>query len=118
MKNVEEIAVGKIISVGYKFIMLDSNGFIYTIYKNEITDYKKVSVFDMFKIGEVINFVILKKNVEKNSGIGSFKQNHLNHSSEIIKAKLKETTNGFKNLYNYSQNIFEKEEINYHKCQK
>ncbi|VEU58288.1 S1 domain-containing protein [Mycoplasmopsis gallinacea] len=104
-----EIITGKVKKVfPNNIIVVDKNELEYNIVKKEISDKKQINVKSTFKVGEVINFVFLFYNKEKNMRYGSFKKNHPNFGKNNNNFMLKATKNGFKNLEAFNKATFKK----------
>ncbi|MGZ9797131.1 hypothetical protein ACXYRK_00500 [Mycoplasma sp. AC1221] len=100
--KVGDIVIAKVFKVGPQYVSLqtkDSTKFF--IYREDISDYKPCKIYDIFKIGDIVNFVCLYFNINKNYGYGSYKKNHPNELRTYGNYWLKETSKGFKNLINY-----------------
>ncbi|AKF40881.1 30S ribosomal protein S1 [Mycoplasmopsis canis UFG4] len=111
--NIGDVVIAKVVKTGNKFITTKTkDGFTFFIDKREISDFSKKNIYEMFSIGETINFIALKVTTENNQkiGYGSFKKNHPNELKENISTRLKETPNGFKNIYEHSQKMFNTED--------
>ncbi|EFF41855.1 hypothetical protein [Mycoplasmopsis alligatoris] len=92
------VAYGTITTLNEKEIIATTkDGCNFIITKNNITDWKVNSLLSEFKIGEKINFIVLKQESKK-QGIASFKLNHPQFSRSPFEYDLEETAGGFKQL--------------------
>ncbi|TDV23277.1 small subunit ribosomal protein S1 [Mycoplasmopsis mustelae] len=97
-----DIVVAKVHSIGLKYVNLwTKNATKFLILHEEVSDFKGKKIYDIFKIGDIVNFVCLSFNEEKNEGYGSYKLNHHRELKTKFSYKLKETPNGFNNLINF-----------------
>ncbi|WP_036452768.1 hypothetical protein [Mycoplasma buteonis] len=95
----KDVVTAKVIRTGSKFVVLETKeGIKFIIYKNEITDYVKTKIQDILKVKDIINFVVLKYDTTRKTGVGSFKRNHPTFMDTPFIYRLKETPSGFENL--------------------
>ncbi|QKT05493.1 RNA-binding protein [Mycoplasma sp. OR1901] len=97
-----QIKIGKVQKVFNDYVIIQTKEMEkFVIFKNEITDFNR-NINSILRQNDLINFVVLSFNKEKNEGKGSFKRNHTNELNNRVIYKLKETPSGFKNLLSYT----------------
>ncbi|MBN4084333.1 RNA-binding protein [Mycoplasma sp. CSL10166] len=97
-----KIKIGKVQKVFNDYAIIQTKELEkFVIFKNEITDFNR-NINNILRQNDLINFVVLSFNSEKNEGKGSFKRNHTNELNNRIIYKLKETPGGFKNLLSFT----------------
>lgn len=77
------------------------------ITKKNITDFSSMNLFEIFEIGQKINFVMLSNNDGKTS-VPSFKYNHPLHARSPFQYQLEETKNGYQNLKKHIEREIDK----------
>ncbi|ATO30840.1 RNA-binding protein [Mycoplasmopsis bovirhinis] len=107
-----DVVVAKVSKVTQKYIIAQTKeNQQFTILRNEISDYPNKNIYSLFEVGEMINFIALEcklNKIKQQICYGSFKKNHPNELKSRIYSKLQKTPNGFKNLYNHTQKVFNK----------
>ncbi|MFV8470580.1 hypothetical protein ACNQ2O_03160 [Mycoplasma sp. AA7A] len=116
--KVGQVVTAKVTRTGSKFALLeDKNNSKFIIYKNEVTDFYKMQVYDILQVKDIVNFVVIGYDQNTNQYIGSFKRNHPNFlksdqyfsNSKNRRNELKETKNGFANLREFTLSYIEPE---------
>ncbi|MFV8468398.1 hypothetical protein ACNQ2K_01865 [Mycoplasma sp. VS292A] len=116
--KVGQVVTAKVTRTGSKFALLeDKNNSKFIIYKNEVTDFYKMQVYDILQVKDIVNFVVIGYDQNTNQYIGSFKRNHPNFlkseqyfsNSKNRKNELKETKNGFANLRGFTLSYIDPE---------
>ncbi|MFV8515753.1 hypothetical protein [Mycoplasma sp. Z244B] len=116
--KVGQVVTAKVTRTGSKFALLeDKNNSKFIIYKNEVTDFYKMQVYDILQVKDIVNFVVIGYDQNTNQYIGSFKRNHPNFlkseqyfsNSKNRKNELKETKNGFANLREFTLSYIDPE---------
>ncbi|MFV8414238.1 hypothetical protein ACNQ17_00245 [Mycoplasma sp. Sp48II] len=116
--KVGQVVTAKVTRTGSKFALLeDKNNSKFIIYKNEVTDFYKMQVYDILQVKDIVNFVVIGYDQNTNQYIGSFKRNHPNFlkseqyfsNSKNRKNELKETKNGFTNLREFTLSYIDPE---------
>ncbi|WP_416756560.1 hypothetical protein ACM0IS_01670 [Mycoplasma aquilae ATCC BAA-1896] len=116
--KVGQVVTAKVTRTGSKFALLeDKNNSKFIIYKNEVTDFYKMQVYDILQVKDIVNFVVTGYDQNTNQYIGSFKRNHPNFlkseqyfsNSKNRKNELKETKNGFANLREFTLSYIDPE---------
>ncbi|MFV8401258.1 hypothetical protein [Mycoplasma sp. 005V] len=118
--KVGQVVTAKVTKTGSKFAILeDKNSNKFIIYKNEITDFYKMQVYDILQVKDIVNFIVIGYDQNTNQYIGSFKTNHPNFlkseqyfsNSKNRRNELKETKSGFANLKEYTLSYIDPENL-------
>ncbi|QGZ97844.1 RNA-binding protein [Mycoplasma sp. NEAQ87857] len=98
-----DVLNGRVKTIGSKYIKVElKNGAVFCITKNEITDFQKTKINQIINVNDHISFVVINFNPKYNMGNGSFKRNHPNYRRNPFNYGIKETKNGFKNLFEHT----------------
>ncbi|RIV16343.1 S1 RNA-binding domain-containing protein [Mycoplasmopsis gallopavonis] len=109
----KEIAEGKITRTGKKFAVVETDDQVsFIINKQEVSDFPKTRVYEVLKLNDRINFVVLKYSDDNSYNYASFKRNHPSFMNGPFTYSLKSTEKGFRNLYSHTISFIEKLNLN------